>query len=866
MGNAEAGVDFYWTKETLQGALQNIFSSSLPQGEALKSVTVLEDAASPPFTKVRVRYASPLSALLAVQACRTKKLSPQQVFSASAKDSSQWQFTSRQLQVTPLTTCPLLPASCAWRRSNPPKFRRLICRPGEPIELLQEERQSTRFVFTSGLVDTSKVDSSDLQASWWNNPRYVGEAVRRQVQQYDTSGKGVEIFVSIKKNKATHFCHIGMRSPADAKNLILGLQGTSMEWRLDWNTESASSLRIQSDRLFLDYAAITQRSSAKAMQRESGEKGVVVKGEKSRSECTSVTESVRMPGLVLIPDFVSQEEEKVLMAALTGPAAPWAPSQTNFSKSGAVKRRVQHYGYVFDYETADVLRDRSHPDADCPPLPGLPPEAMEEDERMESCFERCVSEGRGWDALACLLERTRQKEFDMEHNDNEAIRTGKKYHDINQITVNSYKPGEGIGSHVDTPSAFSDGLISISLNGGVVMEFKKHNSDVKTKKLVYLPPRSLLLMSGPARYEWEHMIVTRMTDTHDGVVIPRKLRVSLTMRTAIDLSGSPMPKVATRCFPPVWGAHNDNARDKSIAAESEKRALITPALERDNVQAVYDAIATQWHHTRGKRGVLWPGATQFLTQLPPGSVVADVGCGDGKYFPAIWEAGSYVIGTDISLPLLQQAAYRGGPSEDLRDGPSEPESRRVSEHRDHLRRRPAVAVADCMNIPMRTKSCDAAICIAVMHHLSTKERRLRCIAELARIVKVGGLINIQAWAMEQQQNSRRKFAGTDVFVPFNAQPKYLEKIDEALAASAPSQTFVGEKADEGNANKSMAQVFSEEYNAEFDEKKGLVVFKRYCHLYRVGELEEVVAQVDTVSLYQSGYENGNHFVILKVVK
>jgi hypothetical protein len=28
-------------------------------------------------------------------------------------------------------------------------------------------------------------------------------------------------------------------------------------------------------------------------------------------------------------------------------------------------------------------------------------------------------------------------------------------------------------------------------------------------------------------------------------------------------------------------------------------------------------------------------------------VVADVGCGDGKYFSAIWEYGSYVIGTDI---------------------------------------------------------------------------------------------------------------------------------------------------------------------------------------------------------------------------
>ena len=36
-----------------------------------------------------------------------------------------------------------------------------------------------------------------------------------------------------------------------------------------------------------------------------------------------------------------------------------------------------------------------------------------------------------------------------------------------------------------------------------------------------------------------------------------------------------------------------------------------------------------------------------------------------------------------------------------------------------------------------------------MHHFSTEWRRLRCLSELARVVKVGGLINVQAWALEQ---------------------------------------------------------------------------------------------------------------------
>ena len=102
-----------------------------------------------------------------------------------------------------------------------------------------------------------------------------------------------------------------------------------------------------------------------------------------------------------------------------------------------------------------------------------------------------------------------------------------------------------------------------------------------------------------------------------------------------------------------WGQLSDvdtaASLDQSNASTSStaRSDLITPSTESKHVHEVYDAIATQWHHTRGKRGVLWPGATNFLEKIPKGSVVADVGCGDGKYFSAIWEYGSYVIGTDI---------------------------------------------------------------------------------------------------------------------------------------------------------------------------------------------------------------------------
>jgi alkylated DNA repair dioxygenase AlkB/SAM-dependent methyltransferase len=562
--------------------------------------------------------------------------------------------------------------------------------------------------------------------------------------------------------------------------------------------------------------------------------------------------------------------EETLVATLTGPHAPWAPSQATPTEGGVVKRKVQHYGYVFDYRTADVLRNRETIESQCPALPAIPQlrinnlnghpsgPSRHPSEDLVSYSDRCVREGRGWELLAATIERVRHHNFD--HPAGVANSHKIRYPHLNQLTVNRYEPGDGIGSHIDTVSAFGDGLISISLNSGIVMEFRRAGTtpgDNGCRKLVYVPRRSLLLMSGPARFEWEHMIVNRMTDTVEGEVIPRQLRLSLTLRTALDLNGNDLPGVVSSEFPPVWGAATDNVEDPG------NESLEAPACERDHVHAVYDAIAQQWHHTRGRRGVLWPGATQFLLKLPPGSIVADIGCGDGKYFPAIVEAGSYVIGTDISLPLLRTSIENDLSAEDVT------ENRRVSEYRKHLRTRPAVVVADCVNVPLRTNSCDAAICIAVLHHLSTDARRLRCLEELVRIVRPGGFINVQAWAMEQDESSRRKFASNDVYVPFNAQPKYL-RFDPSSSrpgneeTASPDHRTANDSQDTSDTE-SLAQAYSRRYNVDYDDRNGLVVFQRYCHLYRKGEIEAFVEQIPGVQLVDNGFESGNHFVILLVL-
>ena len=78
-------------------------------------------------------------------------------------------------------------------------------------------------------------------------------------------------------------------------------------------------------------------------------------------------------------------------------------------------------------------------------------------------------------------------------------------------------------------------------------------------------------------------------------------------------------------------------------------------------------------------------------------------------------------------------------------------------------------MCDCLHLPYRTGLFDAAICIAVVHHLSTEERRLAALRELSRVLRPGGNLLVYVWAMEQDG---RKFDRQDVLVPWHLQPKY----------------------------------------------------------------------------------------------
>ena len=140
-----------------------------------------------------------------------------------------------------------------------------------------------------------------------------------------------------------------------------------------------------------------------------------------------------------------------------------------------------------------------------------------------------------------------------------------------QAILNLYLPGEGISAHVDLLQRFGDGILGLSLGSGCVMRFCKdlpeerldvHDDDSSRDKSartfqdreywdLYLPERSVLVLSGEARYHWKHGIEGQLFDLVQGegrgeaekpTSIARGTRLSITFRWLLpgaDIVGGP---------------------------------------------------------------------------------------------------------------------------------------------------------------------------------------------------------------------------------------------------------------------------------------------------------------------------------------
>ncbi len=135
------------------------------------------------------------------------------------------------------------------------------------------------------------------------------------------------------------------------------------------------------------------------------------------------------------------------------------------------KRTVRHFGLDYDYESGELVP------ADTLPQP------------LEFLRERC----------AALIERHPP--------------------DLAQILVSRYPEGAGIGWHRDAPM-FGSRIAGVSLLAPCRMRFQRTVKGERETAAVELAPRSAYVLSGKARWSWQHSIPAT-----------KALRYSVTFRT-----------------------------------------------------------------------------------------------------------------------------------------------------------------------------------------------------------------------------------------------------------------------------------------------------------------------------------------------
>ncbi len=180
-----------------------------------------------------------------------------------------------------------------------------------------------------------------------------------------------------------------------------------------------------------------------------------------------------VPGLYIQQEVISLETEQQIIEWLD--TREW---------STVLPRRTQHFGYNYGYNTRSLTRAES--------------------------FNGWVSHLSDWLDQHNIMKNPEQ------------------------CIVNEYTRDQKIAKHIDKQDLFGPRVVSVSV--GADTNFVFRNTKNRVKHEIYVPRRSLMIMTGDARNTWTHEIPSRKTVTQDGTTTKKPdnyRRISLTFRTVI---------------------------------------------------------------------------------------------------------------------------------------------------------------------------------------------------------------------------------------------------------------------------------------------------------------------------------------------
>jgi SAM-dependent methyltransferase len=191
--------------------------------------------------------------------------------------------------------------------------------------------------------------------------------------------------------------------------------------------------------------------------------------------------------------------------------------------------------------------------------------------------------------------------------------------------------------------------------------------------------------------------------------------------------------------------------------------------ETTHVVDIYNKIASEFNVTRTYN---WSWIDKFMNNIPKGSLIYDIGCGNGRNMQYI---DHKFIGIDNCIEFIKMCRNK----------------------------QLNTIYANMNNIPLSSQSTNYIICIATFHHLQSYKNRLNALLEMKRLLKPGGKILLSVWSKVQPRKTRVIFNnyGDNIVLWKNIHKRYyyIFKIDEIIQLFKDAELILEEhKYDCGN--------------------------------------------------------------------
>lgn len=199
-------------------------------------------------------------------------------------------------------------------------------------------------------------------------------------------------------------------------------------------------------------------------------------------------------GLHLIYDFISQEDEKLIMDALNDPngSEVWKYVGVNSSNKSEHRQQII-YGNKLNFSNSQAFETR-----------GKAPKNIEQ---LGSKLRHFV------------------KDYNTKNPETKIVGDFSAYDDSTkmEIVVNKYGNKDPLGFHFDQAEYFGDCICGLSIQCDSAISFRKNINGRRRTVTLPLPNRSMYMMTEDARYKWKHGILHNKITNGD-------YRVSLTFR------------------------------------------------------------------------------------------------------------------------------------------------------------------------------------------------------------------------------------------------------------------------------------------------------------------------------------------------